>query len=242
LTGTIPWKVIHDPTRPVETWDFDRDPSTFIRREIDGFLKNYYRDLQQSQPNHIEIVAEKNTIESIIRPVASDYCIPYVIERGNCSMEPRYQVAERYRKSGREYLILLILGDFDADGESIVESFARSLRDDFGITNIRPIKVALNARQAAEMHLPHDVDPKKGSNNWPKFLKKYGANVRCYELEAIPPEQLQQILRDAIDEVMDLDAFNAELDKEHEDAARLEEIRRQVAGVLGEVRLGDEEE
>jgi hypothetical protein len=49
-------------------------PSTalFVRDELDSFLKGYYRDLMQSQPNHIEIIGEKNTIRGIIRPVAME--------------------------------------------------------------------------------------------------------------------------------------------------------------------------
>jgi hypothetical protein len=47
LTGDIPFDAIDDPTRPVVTWDVHRDVGSFIRRELDGFLKGYWRDLQQ---------------------------------------------------------------------------------------------------------------------------------------------------------------------------------------------------
>ena len=50
-----------DPTRPVQVWQCHREPSSFIRSEMDQFLKGYYRDLQQSQANHFEIVGEKKT-------------------------------------------------------------------------------------------------------------------------------------------------------------------------------------
>src|SRR5437773_9474144 len=76
LAGIVPMYAISDETRPVCVFDVFEDPGPFIRREIDNFLKDYYRDLMQSQPNHIEIVGEKNTVGGLIKPVATKYCIP----------------------------------------------------------------------------------------------------------------------------------------------------------------------
>ena len=67
---------ISDETRPISIFDVFTDPGPFIGREIDDFLKGYFRDLMQSQPNHIEIVGEKNTVGGLIKPVAMKYCIP----------------------------------------------------------------------------------------------------------------------------------------------------------------------
>ena len=85
LAGEIPMHAIADVTRPVITWNVHREPGAFIGQQFDGFVKSYWRDLLQSQPNHFEIVGEKNTVESIIRPVAMEYCIPLTIGRGYCA-------------------------------------------------------------------------------------------------------------------------------------------------------------
>ena len=228
LIGSIPFNAIHDPTRSVEIWNFPRDVQTFIGRELDNFLKGYYRDLQQSQPNHIEIVAEKNTILSIIRPVASHYCIPYSISRGYTSLPPRYELAKRFRQSGKESLILLVLSDFDPEGEDIARNWPQSLRDDFGINEITPHKVALTDEQVEEMELPSQMQAKETSSRYAKFAEEHGDDV--YELEAVPPEELQAILRTAIDSVLDIEAFNAEIDREKEDAVHLDGVRRAALG------------
>jgi hypothetical protein len=109
-------EVIADETRPVTIWDTHATPATFIRAELDDFLKNYWRDLMQSQPNHVEIVGEKNTIGPILRPVAAEFCVPLTIGRGYCSLPPRHAMAERFRKSGKAKLVLLIVSDFDPAG------------------------------------------------------------------------------------------------------------------------------
>jgi len=238
LAGDIPFEAIADPTRPVTVWGVHRDCQMFLRQELDTFLKGYYRDLMQSQPNHIEIVAEKNTVHPILRPVAAEYCIPLTVGRGYCSLPPRYEMAKRFRRSGKSSLVLLILSDFDPDGEEIAASFARSMRDDFGVARLEPVKVALTGDQVEEFALPPGMTAKRTSAHHAKFTEKYGQHV--YELEALPPGMLQDLLREAIDEVIDSDAFDHEREEEEREAANLENARRRAHRALGD--LADAEE
>jgi hypothetical protein len=230
--GLIPFEAIKDTTRSVVTWNVHRAAATFIRAELNGMFKGYCRDLMQSQPNHVEIIGEKNTIEGVIRPVAMEYCIPYTLGRGYASVPPRRAMAQRFRQSGKEKLIIVNLTDFDPEGEDIPHSFARSMRDDLGIKNNRvvPIKVGLTLAQAQELQLPPQMKAKDTSSRYAGFVEKYGDDV--HELEAAPPEWMQQKLRDAIDSVLDVEAFNRELDEEKKDAARFHQIREKVKALL----------
>ena len=115
-------EAIGDETRPVVVWRTYRTPGQFVREELANFLRGYWRDLMQSQPNHLEIVGEKNTVAPTLRPVAEAYGIPLTTGRGYCSLPPRAAIAERYRRSGKEKLVLLLVTDFDPDGEEIAES------------------------------------------------------------------------------------------------------------------------
>ena len=238
LEGFIPMEVIADATRPMVVWNVYADVQTFIGAQLDQFLKGYWRDLMQSQPDHVEIIGEKNTIEPIIRPVAAEFCIPMTIGRGYCSLPPRFEIAQRFEKSGKERLVLLILSDFDPDGEEIAHSLARSLRDDFGIDDVEAVKVALTAAQVEEFDLPPVMQAKQSSTNYRRFADQHGDDV--FELEAVPPEVLQNLLRDAIDAVIDTEAFNHEIDQEKQDAASLETTRRRVQGLLGNLPWADQ--
>lgn len=235
IAGLIPFEAIHDPTRPVTIIRSYGSPAPFIREELDQFLKGYYRNSQLSQPNHIEIVGEKNTIQNIISSVAMEFCIPLTIGRGFSSLPVLYQMEQRFKKSGKEKLIILAVSDFDPDGEAIAHSFARSMRDDFGIGKIEPIKVALTSDQVRDLVLPAGGKAKPGSPNYNKFVEEFGNDV--YELEALPPRTLQDLLRRTIEQVMDVDAFNAEIDKEKEEAAFLDSARarahRALAPIIG---------
>jgi hypothetical protein len=230
LSGEIPFNAIADPTRTVTNWKTHREPSTFLKSEFDDFLKGYHRNLQQSQPCHIEIVGEKNTIEGSIKSVASEYRVPYTLGRGYCSLDPRYKMYKRFRDSGKSRLIVLVMSDFDPEGEDIAHSFARSMRDDFGVASIVAKKVCLTHEQVLERDLPQTFDIKKNSSRYKKFAKKYGD--RAHELEALPPEERSRLLTEAIDSVLDIDAYNAEVKAEQEDAARIAVMRAKAVAAL----------
>jgi hypothetical protein len=230
LVGLIPMTVIADETRPVVTWNTWPDVRGFIRSELDEILKGYWRDLLQSQPNHIEVLVEENTVANIVKQVAMKYCLPMTSGRGFCSLPPRYEMAKRFKASGKEKLIVLIASDFDPDGEMIAESFARSMRDDFEVSNVCAVKVALTAKQVGQFQLPPNMVAKDSSSNYAKFVAKYGQNV--FELEAIPPRTLQTLVGEAIDAVIDIKLFNAELEREKQDAAQLGALRQRIANLL----------
>lgn len=236
LNGLVSFEALADETRPVETWPVHADVQGFVRQELDGLLKSFWRDLQQSQPNHIELLVEKNTLLSIIKPVAAQYCIPITSGRGFCSLDPRHKMAMRFRRSGKQKLVLLILADHDPEGDTIATSTARTLRDDFGISSIEAVKVALTFDQVRRFKLPPGLTAKAGSATREKFVAKHGEHV--HELEALDPKDLQAITREAIGRVLDVDAYNVEVRQEKQDAAALETIRRRVHSAVEDATRG----
>ena len=236
LTGQIPFDAIADETRPVSTWNVYDSPQPFIRKELNGFLRGYFRDLQRSQPDHVELIVEKNTLRPIIKAVAAEYCVPMTSGRGYCSLQPRRQIAERFWRTGKSRLVLVIVSDFDPDGEEISQSLARSLRDDFAIDGVYPIKAALTRQQTQQLNLPTALKAKASSANFKKFVAANGSDD-CWEVEAIPPKQLQDMVRDALNSVMDLDLLNAETAQEKTDAARLTAARKIVTKSLSSLNL-----
>ena len=236
IEGLIPEGVISDETRPVIVWKTDREPNTFIAKEFDGFLTGYWRDLLQSQPHHIELLVEKNTVANTLRDLAMEYTIPMTSGRGYSSLPPRIKMKNRYKKSGKDKLILLIISDFDPDGEVIAESFARSMRDDFGIEKIYPVKVALTLDQTADLKESFDV-AKPGSPGYKQWMAKYGKRQTPYEVEALAPDKLISMVRKAIDKVLDRERFNLELKAEKLDAGKIEALRKAINTYLKDVKI-----
>ena len=206
-------------------------------------MKGYFRDPLQSQPNRIEIIAEKLTLDSIIKPVAMKYRIPYTIGRGYSSINPRHDLAIRFENSGKSKLIILILSDLDPDGDEIAQSFARSMRDDFDVP-VYPVRVALTWDQVKDLNLPESPDrkAKRGSTNYKKFVQRYGSDS-VWELEALSPQQLQRLLDEAVRSVMDVDLFNRELEKEKNETEELSKYREQaIRAIQIERRVSSEPE
>ena len=120
-------------------------------------------------------------------------------------MDTRFQLAQRYSKSGKDRLVLLFLADFDPEGTNIPETFVASLRDEFGVKDVTAVRVALTDAQVTEHNLPLSATAKKKSTRTKSFVRDHGEAV--YELEALQPAVLEQILRDAIVSVLDTDLF-----------------------------------
>jgi hypothetical protein len=139
---------------------------------------------------------------------------------------------QRFRASGKRRLVILLMSDFDPEGDSIAESFATSMRDDFGVDPLAK-KVALTYEQVLERNLPVDFSAiKKKSSRYKKFVAKYGEDVHVHELEALASAERSRLLDEAISGVLDIDAYNAEVEAEREDALRLARLHKKVAPII----------
>ncbi len=239
IEGDISIDSICDGTRPIHLWETHRHPGPFIQFSLDNLFKGYWRDLMQSQPNHIEIFCEKNTADPILRRVASRYTIPMSTGRGFTSLPPRRDIADRFEQSGKKTLVLLIVSDHDPDGEVIAESFARSLRDDFGIDDIHPVKVAVTYEQVKEYGLLDSpiLKAKDKSPNYDSYVAKYGESI--WEIEALPADELERVMEVAVESVIDRDALASEIEAERKDAMKLNAIRAVAVQALAGLNLED---
>jgi hypothetical protein len=234
--------VIDDPTRPVTKWKVYENLQQFHREQFKDFMCGYSRDLMQSQPNHVEIVVEKNTLRNILQPIASKFGIPFTSGRGQCSTRPLYDIRQRYRSSGKGGLVIVAMSDLDPDGDAIAESIGRRLRDDFHVYGVRVVKAALTFEQVEDLGLPESFErAKTGSSNYNRYVERYGSDD-VWELEALAPDKLQGLLEDAIDSVIDVDAFNDEVAAEEDDAAHNEATRRIAINTLRGLTGDNEEE
>ena len=228
LAGEIRWYSIADTTRPVSGLHYSLDVGQFVARQLRLFLAGFRRDLMQSQSTHVEIVAEKLTVQGILMPVADRYCIPLTIGRGYCSIEPRYAIAQRFKASGKDQLALILASDLDPDGDAIAESLGKSMRDDFGL-DPHCVKALLTMDQIEQWQLPpNSMAAKKTSARYSAYKRRYGTEA-VYELEAVSPNQTQEALEAAIRSIIDVQAYENELDAEKEDAATLQITKTSVA-------------
>jgi hypothetical protein len=234
LAGLVPWESMHDPTRPQTRWIQWDGVGLYMREQADGFLAGYKRNLIQSQPAYVELVVEKIAAHDIAKRAASPYHVPVGVGKGYTSVTNLDETAQRFFASGKDQMIMLIAGDFDTDGENICKTWAACLRDEHGVENLTTVKVGVNPDQVAEFGLAplplKEGASKSAKTKAAKFAAEHGRQV--YELEALEPDQLQDIIRSAIRDVLDMNLFAEEQRKESEEARHLMAYRKQFLDLV----------
>jgi hypothetical protein len=227
VEGRVPWQAIDDERRPELLNNHYWNPGEFFKAQLSRFLVGYMRNGQQSQPDHIEIIAEKLTVKTILESVAERYSIPLTINRGMSGPTVKRKIVQRYNASRKRKLIVLVVSDLDPAGDAIAQDIRDSFERDFGIGHdrIEVYKAALNIDQVDEMELEPSMEAKDSSPTYDAFVQRYGI-TDAYELEALEPADLQRILQDAIEEVMDLDAYNAEIERDDKDAVDIAAMKQ----------------
>ncbi|WP_442485134.1 hypothetical protein [Aeoliella sp. SH292] len=237
ISGVIPWEAITDGTRPAETFAPFSDVRQFVQQEVNSLFGGYWRDLLQTQPNYVEVLVEKNTVFHMATQVTRRFQIPTSSGRGFNSIDSLHEVYARYLHSGKENLILVVLSDYDPEGEMIPHSAGRILRDDFGVEAPVIIKAGVTREQIAKYNLPSQNFAKETSSNHEWFVDRNDGGNSVYELEALSPDDMLRDLRDTITRVLDMSVFNAECAREREEAVYLQSARdhaREALKGLGE--------
>jgi len=238
LDGQIPWEALHDPTRPVQEFRPFRNAQEFVKQEVDNLFSGYWRDLLQSQPNHFEVLVEKNTVYHMAQQVTRKYQITTRSARGLNSIDSFHEIAEAFQDSGREKLILIVLSDYDPEGELIPHDAGRRLRDDFDIPieDIEVYKAGVTRGQIAKYKIPVQNVAKEKSSNYDWFVDRNGGDESVYELEALDPKDMLADLDRVIRNVLDIDLYNAEAAEERKEAPYLEASKRTVREALNGLR------
>ena len=88
--------------------------------------------------------------------------------------------------------------------------------------------------------MPKALMIKKNDATYNKFKKEYGTHA--HELDALGYENLQLITREAIEEVIDREAYDAQVEIEEREAAFLEAASGQLGDFIAEImdEFGDE--
>jgi hypothetical protein len=232
LNGSLPWDAFDDGTRPLKDFHAFTDVREYVRQEVENLFGGYWRDLLQTQPNHVELVVEKNTVYHMALRVAEKYQIPTSSGRGFNSIDPWHDLHQRYLASGKQRLIVIVLADFDPEGEMIPQVGGRTLRDDFGIEDCTIIKAGVTREQISKYNLPPQNFAKESSSNYDWFLRRNGADGTVYELEALNPPDMLADLENVVKNCVDVDLFNREAAAEQQEAAYLIGARRRASEAL----------
>jgi hypothetical protein len=228
LNGDIPWEALDDGTRPFKDFRPFSNVREFVKQEVGNLFHGYWRDLLQSQACYVEVLCEKNTVYHMVCRITDKYQIPTASGRGFNSIDPWHDLVVRYQASCKDRLVVIILADYDPEGEMIPQVGGRTLRDDFDLEEYEfdIIKAGVTRKQIEENDLPSQNFAKESSSNHDWFVKRNGGDDTVYELEALDPETMLGDLDKVIRSVIDVDAFNAEVAIEREEAVYVQQASR----------------
>jgi hypothetical protein len=223
LAGLIDWDMIKDRGREtvVNThWD---EPSDAIR----SVSRWYRRDLWENQPNHVEIMCEKQALENILEPVARRYDIPFTSNKGYSSSSTMYEVGSRLAQIRDNYgkeIFVIYYGDHDPSGLDMGRDVKERL-ELFSRGSVEVIRVALNMDQVEEYSPPEN--PAKTTDTRAKdYIEKYGRS--SWELDALEPRILESLAEVAIENLRDDDIYERDAERQ----ARETEAISNLASIL----------
>lgn len=114
-------------------------------------------------------------------------------------------------------VVVLYLGDHDPSGEDMV----RDIRDrlaEFGVPNLRVDKIALTMAQIRRFKPP--PNPAKVTDSRAKgYIEKFGD--QSWELDALPPRELNRLVENAIRGSVDKDKMDAVVAREEAERVRV---------------------
>lgn len=209
LDGLVSWDAIEDRMREAKLNRGWMNKTNFVTAELYGFLTGYRRHLQQGQSNYIELWVEKDALSSIFQRVADPYCVPVCTCRGFSSVSFLQELRERILTSQNynQDPILLYFGDFDPSGEEMLPAMRTTLEEEMGINGGVYKKIALTKEDITKYNLPHDPNAvKKTDTRYRRFVEKWG--LYAVELDALPPDILEERIREVIEAHIDLGEFS----------------------------------
>lgn len=234
IEGLIDWEDIEDRVRAYHDLTGWETPEDYIQASLRQFLNTYSRDLLQSQDVYLEIWIEKDALSSIFTRVARPYTIPVVVCRGFSSVSFLNDYKNRLKYYSEERRpILLYFGDFDPSGVEMLRAMITTLETELKLTGVEFKRVALQREDITTYKLPHSPEALKNTDTRAKkHVAEYGE--LAVELDALSPVVLEEKIRHAIIQELDMELFVEEKNMETTELERLETLRLKVQELVTE--------
>ena len=239
LAGLVDWDHITDRTRNLKDLPHWSDPADVI----ESTTRFFRTDLWDDQDYRIEVWIEKDALAGVIEPTCQALDVPFFSCRGYTSQSEMWAASQRllgYILDGKKALILH-LGDHDPSGIDMTrdikdrlrmfvrQDYVRNHHDELrGLSEVNQrvtitqmmdrVDEALTVKRLAlnmdqiDQYQPPPNPAKVTDSRAREYILDYGSE--SWELDALEPTVLAALIRDAIEEHMDADRFEAAVEQE----------------------------
>ena len=200
-------------------------------------IHSYAKDRQEGQPTYLEVWVEKDALSGVLKRVTEKYHINIMVNRGYSSASAMYDAfmrivnAAAYQERPAK---ILYLGDFDPSGLDMIRDindriteFQEGFNDGSLVEEMRfeVVPIALTMEQIEE-HTPPPNPAKVTDPRSTGFIERYGPT--SWEVDALPPEILNELLETAILNEMNLDQYDEIIMQEGIDKQTLTAIKEDL--------------
>jgi hypothetical protein len=219
--GQIDWDAIEDRTRTVQTHAFWNSPDHIISEDAEA----YREDLWGGQRYRPEVWIEKDALIGVIEGVCTELRVPYFAHRGNNSQTLQYQAGKRFARYLDLGLIPLVLhlADHDPNGIDMTRDNIKRLRL-YARADIEVRRIALNMDQVREFNPPPSF-VKEGDTRTTGYRERFGTD-ECWELDALSPTVIADLIRSEIEGLIDQRAWGAALVSEQQGGELLADVAK----------------
>lgn len=217
LAGLIDWDHITDRTRNLHslaTWD---SPSAIVR----ACATQFRNDLWASQNHRPEVWIEKEALAGVFERICDELRVPFFACRGYTSQSEMWSAGQRlggYAQGGQTPIIFHF-GDHDPSGIDMTRDIDDRLRLFTGGLEVN--RLALNMDQV-EQFSPPPNPAKITDSRATVYIRRFGDE--SWELDALDPNTLAGLVRDAVSSIRDDEAWDAALEKENESKRQLSAV------------------
>jgi hypothetical protein len=196
---------IIDRSRPIE--NENRPGWSSLASYLSTVREAYRRDPLEGQERQIEIWIEKEALSRLVSATLREYKPTVVVCRGYSPFTILYQANGRLSQDA----LVLYCGDHDPSGLDAYRDMASKLE-----CEVR--RLALTIDQVRDYQLP--PNPTKASDTrQARYVQRYGDE--CWELDALPPDAFQTIVREAFEAEIDKSKWEESRDRERSEAAEI---------------------
>jgi hypothetical protein len=195
--GEIPWEWIVDETRDLECTASWNDPVEFAREITNAYRREFWNE----QPVRCEVWSEKGTVRGVLKPVLDKYGVGFRVMHGFSSATSVNHVAQ---SDNDRPLIALYVGDFDPSGMFMSEADLPARLKEYGGDHVELKRIALTGEHVLALPSFPASDKRKDPRfKW--FTGRYGD--QCWELDAMDPNDLRDCVEEAIEELIEPEAW-----------------------------------
>lgn len=207
-----------NPDPKINIWRYDEEPEITVDSQeyaelgIPSFPSKPSLSLSAfygRQRYHLEVWAEKSTMNDVLIPLCERYNVNYITGLGEMSITSTLNAVDRIVEDDREAVILYI-SDFDPAGMSMPVAVSRKIEYFTSqrageVPRIRLIPIVLTAAQVKQYDLPR-TPIKESERRGAAFEERHGSGaVELDALQALHPGTLARIVTSHIKEWYDTD-------------------------------------